>query len=128
VVQLPEEDAELLNSLVSLLYPIRPPTPKSYDKALNLLAACKKYDMAQVQLSIRTKIDSWIFPPARGTEVFGAYAIANSKSLIPEMKKAAHATLYNPMTLKPLGKNCDGSRVRHCATSPFSASAAETVV
>jgi len=118
VVQLPEDDAELLNSLISLLYPIRPVTPKSYDKALNLLAACKKYDMAQVQSSVRTKILSWDFPHARGTEVFGAYAIANSKGLIPEMKKAAHTTLHNPMTFETLGEELrwfKGSELRDLA-------------
>src|SRR5579863_6283384 len=40
VVQL-SEDAELLNSLVSMLYPVRPVIPDSYEKLLYLLAACQ---------------------------------------------------------------------------------------
>ena len=57
VVQL-SEDSDLLNSLVSMLYPVRPVIPESYgnvlyslatflpnpcDKVLLLLAACQKY-------------------------------------------------------------------------------------
>jgi len=39
VVQL-SEDSELLSTLVSMLYPLRPVVPNSYDKVLSLLAAC----------------------------------------------------------------------------------------
>ncbi|KAF8256440.1 hypothetical protein EI94DRAFT_1766824 [Lactarius quietus] len=45
VVELPE-DADLLNSLVSLLY----------------LAACQKYDMVRIQFNIRTETQRGIFP------------------------------------------------------------------
>jgi hypothetical protein len=38
VVQL-SEDSELLSTLVSILYPLRPVVPSSYDKVLSLLAA-----------------------------------------------------------------------------------------
>ena len=37
VVQLPE-DSELLSTFVSMLYPLRPVVPNSYDKVLSLLA------------------------------------------------------------------------------------------
>jgi len=36
------EDSELLNSLVSMLYPLHPVIPKSYDKVLYLLATCRQ--------------------------------------------------------------------------------------
>ena len=48
------EDAEVLNSLLTMLYPIPSVMPDSYDKYLMLLAASQKYDMATVQSRIRT--------------------------------------------------------------------------
>jgi hypothetical protein len=103
VVQL-SEDAELLNSLVSLLYPVPPAIPTSYDKVLYLLAACQKYDMVLVQSSIRAEVSRGGFPEPSGAEVFHAYAIASSKRLIPEMQNAARRTLCHPMTFEVLGE------------------------
>ena len=40
VVQL-SENSELLNCLVSILYPVRTVIPNSYDKVLYLLATCQ---------------------------------------------------------------------------------------
>ena len=117
VVQLPE-DAELLNSLVSMLYPVCAVKPKSYDKVLDLLAACQKYDMVQVQSSIRERVHWGKFPTPGGTEHFSAYAIARSKGLIPEMEKAARWTLYQPMTFGTLGEGLrlfKGSALRDLA-------------
>jgi hypothetical protein len=119
VVRLPE-DAELLNSLFSMLYPIRPGIPDSYDKVLHLLAACQKYDMVQIQSSIRTEVnrEGSSFPAPVGAEVFGAYAIASSKGLVPEMEKAARLTLDHPMTFESLGKRLrlfEGSALRDLA-------------
>jgi hypothetical protein len=98
------EDAELLGTLVSMLYPVRRVIPDSYEKVLNLLAACQKYDMVQVQSSIRAKVNRGTFPAPVGTEGFRAYAIACNKGLVPEMEKAAHMTLDHPMTLETLGE------------------------
>ncbi len=120
VVQFPE-DSELLNSLFSMVYPLRPVIPKSYDqvlymlgrltvrsnvyyKVLYLLAACQKYEMASVQSIIRGKVSYGEFPAPKGTAAFAAYAIASSKGLIPEMEKAARQTLDHPMTFETLGK------------------------
>ena len=117
VVRLPE-DAELLNSLVSMLYPIRPVMPDSYDKVLHLLAACQKYDMVQVQSSIRAEVIRDGFPVPVGAEVFRAYAIASRKGLIPEMEKAARLTLDYPMTFGSLGEGLrlfEGSALRDLA-------------
>jgi len=98
------EDAELLNTLLSMIYPVRVVVPDSYEKVLNLLAACQKYDMAQVQSSIRTEVSRGCFPAPVGTEAFHAYAIACSKGLIPETENAARQTLDYPMTFKTLGE------------------------
>lgn len=112
------EDAELLNSLISMLYPVRAATPKSYDKVLYLLAACQKYDMAQVQSYIREKVKRGDFPTPGVTKYFGAFAIARSKGLIPEMEEAARWTLYRPMTFESLGEGLrlfEGSALRDLA-------------
>jgi hypothetical protein len=69
VVQL-SEDAALLNSLVSILYHVRSVVPNSYEKVLHLLAACQKYDMVQVQSSIRAEVDHGEFPAPVKTKAF----------------------------------------------------------
>jgi BTB/POZ domain len=102
VVRLPE-DAEVLHSLVTMLYPVPSVIPDSYDKVLDLLAASQKYDMVAVQSSIRTEVSQKTFPTLMGTGVFRAYAIASSKRLTPEIDNAARLTLDYPMTFECIG-------------------------
>lgn len=102
VVQL-SEDSELLNSLLSMLYPLRPVIPKSYDKGVVFARGLSE---------IRHGLSSVIYPyrgqprlPApEGTEAFAAYAIASGKGLIPEIENAARQTLDHPMTFEILGE------------------------
>ena len=103
VVQL-SDDAELVNSLVSLLYPIPPVIPSSYEKVFALLAACEKYGMVSIQSSIRAEVIRGSFPAPVGTESFRAYAIASDLGLGPEMQSAARLTLGYPMTFESLGE------------------------
>ncbi|KAH9020104.1 hypothetical protein EDB84DRAFT_1275515 [Lactarius hengduanensis] len=128
VIQL-SEDADLLNSLVSLLYPISPYIPGSCEHAFALLAACQKYDMISIQSYIRAEIKRW--PPTPiGAEAFRRYAIASSLGLHPEMESAARLTLGHPMTFESLGEGlrsfkgralCDLIRYRkHCRDSLMS--------
>ncbi|KAH8985655.1 hypothetical protein EDB86DRAFT_2958454 [Lactarius hatsudake] len=103
VIQL-SEDAGLLNSLISLLYPIPPVIPGSWEKVFALLAACRKYGMKSIEFYIRTEIESGTFPAPVATEAFRAYAIASSMGLIPEMESAARLTQGHPMTFESLGE------------------------
>ena len=121
VVQL-SEDSDLLNSLVSILYPVPTVIPSSYEKVLYslttfsamvpnpcekvlyLLAACQKYDMVSVQSHIRAEVSRGEFPAPKGAEAFSAYVIASSKWLIPEMENAARQTLQYPMTFEIFGE------------------------
>ena len=105
VVQL-SEDAGLLNSLVSFLYPVLPVMPQdgSYERVYALLAACQKYDMVSIQYYIRAEIDRGTFPSPVVAEAFNAYAIASGLHLVPEMENAARLTLGQPMTFESLGK------------------------
>ena len=101
VVQVPE-NADLLNSFVSLLYPTPPVVPRSYKEVFALLAVCQKYDMVSMQYYIRKEART--FPKPKMTEVFGAYAIANSMGLDPEMEAAARLTLRRLMSFESFGE------------------------
>ena len=103
VVALPE-DADLLNSLISLLYPTDPVIPNSYQKVFALLAVCQKYEMALVQSNIRFAIKHGKFPAPVKADGFSAYAIASGLGLVPEANEAACLTLGQPMTFESLGK------------------------
>ena len=103
VVALPE-DTGLLNSLMSLLYPVTPVIPDSYQKVLALLAVCQKYEMESVQSVIRAAIKVGTFPAPVRAEAFSAYAIASSMGLVPEAEDAARLTLGQRMTFESLGE------------------------
>ena len=103
VVPLPE-DAGLLNSLISLLYPITPIIPDSYQKVFALLAVCQKYEMEEVESNIRSAMKNGKFPAPVKAEGFSAYAIANVLGLVSEMEDAARLTLDQPMTFESLGE------------------------
>ncbi|KAI9441840.1 hypothetical protein H4582DRAFT_1810422, partial [Lactarius indigo] len=103
VIQL-SEDADLLNSLISLIYPISPVIPSSYEKVFALLAACQKYDMESVQFDIRAGIKLGTFPAPVEAEAFRACAIAGNLGLAPELEDAARLTLGRPITFESLGE------------------------
>ncbi|KAH9066087.1 hypothetical protein EDB83DRAFT_2675026 [Lactarius deliciosus] len=103
IIQLPE-DADLINSLISLLYPISPVIPSSYEKVFALLAACQKYDMESVQSNIRDGIKLGRFPAPVEAEAFRACAIAGSMGLDQELENALRLTLGYPMTFESLGE------------------------
>ncbi|KAH9020949.1 hypothetical protein EDB85DRAFT_2120444 [Lactarius pseudohatsudake] len=96
------EDAELLSRLLTMLYPVPSVVPDSYDKAVELLAVCQKYDMAGIQSSIRTEIKSWGPVVLTGMVAHRAYAISSNAKLLPEMEAFARHTLDFPMTLEYL--------------------------
>jgi hypothetical protein len=98
------EDAEALNSLLTLLYPIPSVIPDSYDKYLVLLATLQKYDMVGIQSRIRKEIQNRQFPAATETAPFREYAIASCRGLISERETSARLTLNLPMTF---GYICD---------------------
>jgi hypothetical protein len=97
------EDASVLNSLISLLYPVPPEIPDSDDDVLILLSACQKYDMATVQSSILAEIRRRGLLSPSGVESFRLFAVASSKGLIPEMEATAIITLEHPITFEFLG-------------------------
>jgi hypothetical protein len=117
VVQL-SEDAEVLNSLISTLYPVPPEIPDSTDHILSLLAAATKYDMDAVQSSIRAEVSRRGSLSSTGAGVFRVYAVARSKGLVPEFVAAARLTLGYPLTFESLGDSLrlfDGWALRDLA-------------
>ena len=103
VVQLPE-NACLLNSLISFLYPTRRIQLISYEGVFALLNACQKYDMVLIQSFIRDEARLGRFPTPVQGQAFRAYAIASSMGLSPEMDYASLLTLGQPMTFESLGE------------------------
>ena len=103
VVHLPE-DAEVLNSLLTMFYPSPSMISNSYDKTLMVLAASQKYDMDSVQSRIRTEIQGRNLPMPTGAATFRAYAIASTGGLSSEKISLARLTLDFPMTFEYL---CD---------------------
>jgi BTB/POZ domain len=98
------EDAETLNSLMSMLYPVSPEIPKTNDDILALLATSQKFDMAFVQSSIRAQVKHKGLLSPKGAEAFRVYALACQKKLIPEMTTAAYLTMGYPFTFEYLGE------------------------
>jgi hypothetical protein len=104
VVRVPES-AEVLNSLISVLYPVPPEMPHSIDNILALLAATEKYDMGAVQSSIRAEVSrKKLLSPTDSGGVFRMYAVACSNRLVPEMETAARLTLDYPLTFESIGE------------------------
>jgi hypothetical protein len=99
------EDAELVRCLITMLYPIPPEIPTSYDRILALLAAAQEYGMHAIQSYIRAVVAHGPSPPV---DAFCLYAIASTSGLTPEMDMAVRLTLDQPMIFELLG---DGLRL-----------------
>ena len=99
------ETAEVLNSLISMLYPVPPDMPRSTDNILALLSATDKCDMAAVQSFIWTEVShEGLLSPTDSAGVFYMYAVMCNKRLIPEMEAAARLSLDHPLTFESLGE------------------------
>ena len=99
------ETAEVLNSLISMLYPVLPEMPQSIDNILALLAATEKYDMGAVRSLIRAEVSRrGLLSPTDSAGVFHMYAVACNKRLIPEIDTAARLSLNYPLTFESIGE------------------------
>jgi hypothetical protein len=96
------KDAEVMDSLISMLYPIPSKIPYISKKILALLTTATKYDMDVVQSFIHAEVShrSLLSPPHAGS--FCVYAVAYSQGLVPEMVAMAHHTLGSPLTFESL--------------------------
>jgi BTB/POZ domain len=98
------EDAETLNSLISLLYPVSPEIPDADDNILALIAASQKYEMVAVQSLIRAEVSRRGLLSPEGIEAFRVYAVAYRQRLLPEVTTTAYLTLDHSMTFDYLGE------------------------
>ena len=96
------EDAEVLNCLLTMSYPIPSVIPNSYNKTLMVLVASRKYEMDGVQSRIRADIQGKNLPMPTGVATFHAYAMASIGGLSPEKETLARLTLDFPMTFEYL--------------------------
>ena len=99
------EVAEVLDSLISMLYPVPPEMPSSIDNILALLAATDKYDMSAVQSFIRAEVSRrGLLSPTDSSGVLHMYAVACNKRLGPEMETAARLSLNYSLTFEGVGE------------------------
>ena len=97
------EDAELVRSLITVVYPIPSEIPTRYDRVLALLAASQKYNMPATQFSIRAEVSHRKLAAQTSDEAFLAYVIASKHKLSPEEDTAAVRTLDYKLTFESLG-------------------------
>ena len=112
------EDAEIVRGLITMLYPISPEIPASYERVLALLGAAQKYDMPAVLYSIRAGVAYERSTVPVMAHAFRAYAIAFSNGLSDETRTAARLTLDYPLTFEALGDDLPlfgGSALRSLA-------------
>ena len=113
------EDADTLDSLISMLYPVAPQIPRCGDDILTLLAAATKYDMDAVLSFVRAEVSSKkLLSSSFAGEAFRVYAVAYSKRLLPEIAMSARNTLGYPLTFKCLDyslRSFEGGALRDLA-------------
>ena len=112
------EDAETLNSLISILYPVAPEIPPHGEDILTLLSAATKYDMDAVQSFIRAEVSHKKLLSSSSAGALHVYAVAYNKGLVPEMAAAARDTLGCPLTFQCLGdslRSFEGGALRDLA-------------
>lgn len=94
-----EEDAETLQTLLTMLYPLDPPVVKSYEVATKLIRACDKYLISSPRL--KSCIRDMLAPEALGRDPLGAYALAWRLGLEEEAKTTSRYThklkLWDPL-------------------------------
>ena len=112
------EDAEIVRGLITMVYPIFPEIPASYEKVLALLGAAEKYDMPSVLYSIRAEVAYERSTAPVMAHPLRAYAIAFSSGLEDETRTAARLALDYPLTFEALGDDLplfSGSALRSLA-------------
>ncbi|KAG8974449.1 hypothetical protein FRC05_007248 [Tulasnella sp. 425] len=85
-----EEDAEILQTLLTMLYPLDPPVIKSYEVATKLVRACDKYLISPLRL--KSCLRDMLAPEAFDRDPLGAYALTWRLGLEEEAKTASRYT------------------------------------
>ncbi|KIO24834.1 hypothetical protein M407DRAFT_25795 [Tulasnella calospora MUT 4182] len=86
-----EEDAQTLETFLTMLYPLDPPVVQSYDIATKLVRACDKYLISPLRLKSCLR-DMLATPEALERDPLGVYALAWRLGLEEEAKTASRYT------------------------------------
>jgi BTB/POZ domain len=99
------EDAKTLHRLLTMLYPVDPCIPKTFEDALSLLAACQKYQMDATATCLRTLLKGHASPLITVQNSFRAYGIASRYDLKEEALLAARLTLERTLNFREFGED-----------------------
>ena len=108
VIELPE-NGEILQSLLTLIFPVVPIFPPTPDNIMELLAVAQKYQMPSVLSHIRGVISRQHPPFFRPETAFHVYFVAREQGLHQEAVQAARVTLRLPMVVEDLGDKLEFS-------------------
>ncbi|KAG8895428.1 hypothetical protein FRC01_012368, partial [Tulasnella sp. 417] len=86
-----EEDAQTLETFLTMLYPLDPPVIQSYEVATKLVRACDKYLISPLRLKACLR-DMLATPEALKRDPLGVYALAWRLGLEEEAKTASRYT------------------------------------
>ncbi|KAG9041275.1 hypothetical protein FS837_012474 [Tulasnella sp. UAMH 9824] len=86
-----EEDAQTLQTFLTMLYPLDPPVVRSYTVATKLVRACDKYLISPLRLKSCLR-DILATPEALKSDPLGVYALAWRLGLEEEAKTASRYT------------------------------------
>ncbi|KAI0254431.1 hypothetical protein BJV78DRAFT_1184301 [Lactifluus subvellereus] len=99
------EDSKTLHRLLTMLYPVDPSIPETFEDALSLLSACQKYQMDATAARVRTLLKERTPPLITAQNSFRAYGIASRYHLGEEALLAARLTLERMMNFYECGED-----------------------
>ena len=99
VLQLPES-GEILECLLTFVFPITPRVPSVLEEIMKLLSVAQKYQMGAALSHIRATIAQQNLLPTRLEPTLHLYALAQQYGLRPEAVQAVQSLLKYPMTIE----------------------------
>jgi hypothetical protein len=99
VVQL-TESGEIVNSLLTFIFPVSPLVPSTPEKTMELLSVAQTYQMDSVLTRIRDRIAQHHPLPTSLEPALRIYALAQKYGLRPEALRAARIILNYSMTIE----------------------------
>jgi len=99
------EDSKTVHRLLTMLYPVDPNVPQTFEDALSLLVACQKYQMDSTAARVRTLLKERTPPLITAPNSFRAYGLASRYHLKEEALLAARLTLGRTMNFHECGED-----------------------
>jgi hypothetical protein len=98
VLRLPET-GEILECLLTFVFPVTPRLPSTLEKVMELLSVAQKYQMGAALSHIRASVAQQNLLPTRLEPALHLYALAQKYKLRPEALQAVQSILKYPMTI-----------------------------